>query len=460
MTDEQLFLITAAVDGELSQAEVVHFRKLVETSAEARRLFGHFKADRNRVRALAQAAPSANLLHRVMARIAALTPAPGVLPGSVVVSPRPLSNSQLIPVAVPLSTPARSENRRYRPWVPVAIAASLVATICGISFWFFTRSVDNASAIARNSNRHHAPAPSGAGESDWSRWLPAERGPQPVAPTPRTPAESESHAANTDKPAIPVDAPAVAISVAPEPRTAFNPAIMAAEVRPDIPPLDLIRVRVPFLRPLAEFDREETRAQLIDEFGRDPAFRIDLFTRNLPRSVELLRSAAKNTGLGLHIDPLSLDRLSKGLSTAFVVYSESLTAAELADLFARLASEDARISPRVFDVLHAAAVVQSDQDAIRNILGTDPGLFKRPAQEKAREAGKSITEGTADQIVKSLTSGAGKGSEKAALLMTWSPSIARTPPAASAELKQFLLKRGDRKANVVPTMLVVRYRNG
>jgi hypothetical protein len=455
MTEEQLSLITAAVDGELSQAEQVLFRKLVEASAEARILFSRLKADRNRVRSLGQATPPATLLPCVMAKIAALTPPPGSLPAPIAASTR----STLL--AQPARVAALPSRARYRPWVPVSIAASLLVAICGISFWFFTRSVDNAGAIARNSHRQRTPARGGAGESDWSKWLPFERGPQPVAPTPRTPTETDSLVSRTETQAVLVDSPsAAAVAIAPEPRTVFNPALMGAEVRPDIPPLDLVRVRVPFLRPLAEFDREETKSLLVGELNRDPAFRVDLFSRNLPRSVELLRAAAKSTGLTLHVDPVSLDRVNKGLSSAFVVYTESLTATELADLFAKLANEDARISPRVFDVLHAAAVVQGDQEAIRNILGIDPGLLKRAAQDKPRESGKSITEGTADQIVKSLTTSAGKSSEKIAVLMTWTPTLARTPPAASAELKQFLLKRGERKPNVVPALLVIRYRNG
>ena len=56
----------------------------------------------------------------------------------------------------------------------------------------------------------------------------------------------------------------------------------------EISPLDLIQTRVPFLRPLAEFDRDDVRRDFAAELGRDPAFRIDVFTRNLPRSVEVV----------------------------------------------------------------------------------------------------------------------------------------------------------------------------
>jgi len=235
---------------------------------------------------------------------------------------------------------------------------------------------------------------------------------------------------------------------------------MGAEVRSEIPPLDLIRVRVPFLRQLSDFDREDTRQQFVEELARDPAFRIDLFTRHMPRSVEWFRAAAKTAGVTVFVDPTTLERVNKGQINSVVVYTESLTSAELSDLFAKLCAEDATISPRVFDVVHATPVLQTDQEALRSILGIDPGLFKRPTQEKGSDSAKPISAGTADQIVKTLTTGQGKGSEKCAMLTTWLPTAARTVPAASSELKQFLLKRGDRKANAVPAVIVIRFGNG
>jgi hypothetical protein len=235
---------------------------------------------------------------------------------------------------------------------------------------------------------------------------------------------------------------------------------MGAEVRSEISPLDLIRVRVPFLKQLSDFDREDTRQQFVEELARDPAFRIDIFTRHMPRSVEWFRAAAKAAGVTIFVDPTTLERVNKGQIHSVVVYTESLTSAELSDLFAKLSAEDATISPRVFDVVHATPVLQADQEALRSILGIDPGLYKRQTQEKGSDSAKPISAGTADQIVKTLTTGQGKGSEKCAMLMTWLPTAARTSPAASTELKQFLLKRGDRKANAVPAVIVIRFGNG
>ena len=50
---------------------------------------------------------------------------------------------------------------------------------------------------------------------------------------------------------------------------------------PLLKPFDLVHVRVPFLRTIAELEREDIRQELTDELVRDPAFRLDLFVRLL-----------------------------------------------------------------------------------------------------------------------------------------------------------------------------------
>jgi hypothetical protein len=234
---------------------------------------------------------------------------------------------------------------------------------------------------------------------------------------------------------------------------------MGAELRPDTPPLDLIQVRVPFLRALSEFDQEETRKQFSQELGRDPAFRVDVFVRNLPRGLESFRTAARESALSLVLDPTTVERVNKGQVGSVVAYTESLTSTELAELLAKLSSEDAKISPRLFDVIHAMPVIQNDVEALRGILGIDPGLFKRPT-EKTADNNKPISAGTADQIVKSLTTPPGKTPEKTAFLTNWLPVSARNNPSGLAEVKQYLVKRGERKPNAVPVMIVIRHTNG
>jgi len=453
ITEDQLHLLTAAVDAELSPSEAQSLRQLLESSAEARAVFSKLKADSNRLHKLPRVAPPPDLHKRVMAKVAALTPPPKTTPSTT-------PSRRAEPAPTPTTLPFKPATAKTRRWVPVAVAASLLLGIAGSSFWFFTR--DHGAGMARNPNRPPPATRSGASDPAWANWLPAE-GRAPSAPMPSERNGRIVVRNDGQPPIVPPVAPD-SVALAPEPRT-IQADLIGSRIGPDAPPFDLVQVRVPFLRALSDFDREDVRQQLTDELARDPAFRIDLFARDPARGVEWFQKAAKAAGLTVHADSTTMNLLKQQKVTSVVVYTESLTAAELTDLFTKLNVEDAKISPRVFDVLHATPVAKLDESDLRSVLGTDPGLFKRamPAPERGEkgekgiETGRPISAGTADQIVKSITTKAG---EKSAVLMTWAPSNARTAPANSAELKSFLSKRGERKPNAVPVVIVIRHGNG
>jgi hypothetical protein len=432
MTDEQLHMITAAVDGELSERDARRFCWFLDSSAEARALYAKLRANSKRLRGLPRVVPPADLHARVMAKVAAL-------PARTEPTPKPEPAH---------TTPAY----RGPQWVPVAVAASLLIGVTASSFWYFAR--DGGANVARNPNRTPA-VPNGAADS-----LPADSA-RPTAPMP-----SERYGTgfvrNDTRPPIPDPVEPREVAVAPSPRL-VNPDALGSPLGPDTQ-FDLMRVRVPLLKPLADFDREDVRQQLTEELGLDPAFRIDLFARDSSRGADLFLKAARATGLTVLADTTTMNLLAKRPpGHTVVVYTEALTAAELTNLFVRLNTEDAKISPRVFDVLHATPVVKTDETDLRGVLGTDVGLLKRsaPAPERGEKpidtAGKPLSAGTADHIVKAI---AAKQGEKAAVLLTWSPNNLRTPPASSAELKSYLSKRGERKPHAVPVLIVIRYGNG
>jgi anti-sigma factor RsiW len=454
LTENAIALIAAAVDGELNLTETQSFRRLLDTSAEASALFARLKADSDRLRNPPILVPPANLLQRVMAKISALTPPPGALS-----YPKARPSAQPVGTFAHSSGSSEGRSRRAQPWIPIALAASLLLAVSASSFLFFNRANGKSNSLARNPS--HAPAAAArndGADSDWSKWLPPENDPHPVAPTPDASRRAETKMAQSGGAEIlkpPVEPTSVA--TAPEPRPAHNRDLIASQLRDEIR-LGLVRVRVPFLKVLTDFEVDDARQQFVDELGRDPAFRIDVFTSRLPRGIECFRNAAKASGVNLYVDSTTLDRVNKAQVNSVVVYIECLDAKELAELFGKLGMEDAKISPRIFDVIHATPILDDDQKALRNILGIEPGLFKRPAPDKGPDIGKPISAGTADQIVKSLTMN--KGSEKAAVLMTWLPNAGRTLPASSVELKQFLLKRSERKSTAVPAIIVIRHGNG
>jgi hypothetical protein len=446
ITDEQLALITAAVDGELNHAETVRFRRLLDTSTEARGIYVRLKADSARLRNLPHREPPADLRQKIMARLAAITPPPNAWPTTTPLSRpgQPQTRSVQAEPVVRLTS-----YRRSRPWGAVAVAAVLMVGVAASSFWFFSRN------HATPGKPHHTQTEHSA---EWAKLLPSEAGPKPTAPTLPEPGRGwfpVATAPAADPPPPLPNPPANAVATAPRPRPVLS-ALVGAPPEPEIPPLDLVQVRLPFLRQLAEFEREGIRQQFSDELARDPAFRIDLFARDIHRGTDCLKAAAKAAGVILYVDPTTSDRISKHAATSVVVYTEALNRTELAEFFGKLCVEDAKISPRVFDALHATPVMGADQRDLSHVLGTDPGLFKRAHQEKTPDISKPISAGTADHVVESLRTGQGKPTERSAILLTWKPDMARTVPSTSSEVKQFLSRRGERKASAVPVIIVIR----
>jgi hypothetical protein len=468
LTAEQRELITGAVDGELSATEARACLQLLEASAEARELHAQLTALSRRVRTLpqSQATPPADLRAKIMARVAASTPAPA--------SPRKKQpaltpKTMPAPLAHPASPAPTPPARRAIPsWLPVVVAAGVLICVAAGSFTLFSKP---GSATAKNPWAHTLPAPQDAPTAV----------PSPSQAAPRVQPHSDPHAvAHIDLSPVPVpvlplpkEVVPEGIAIAPEPRPAHHD-ILGSRPLPPIPPFDLIQVRVPFLRAIAELERDDIRQDLRDELARDPAFRLDLFARDTARGVTLFQHAAKAAGLTVFSDAATLDKLKKRQARAVVIYVECLTAEELAVLFSKVSAEDKKVSPRVFDSLHATPTVRHDEKELRDVLGIDVGLYKRPAGSNGTGKGsqnnlldkdgnpKPVSAGTIDTVTKSLTTPPAKPGEKPAVLMTWQtthptdPTIGRTPPNMSAELKQFLARRGDRKPNAVPAIIVIR----
>ncbi len=419
LPDDVLILLTAAVDGELTSAEATTVRALIAGSAEARAAYKQLRADRQRLRRLTPVAPPADLHARIMARLPARPPVP-------------------VEVARP-STRSRRVSR-----APIAVAASVLLAVAGGSFAFF---IERTAPTVPGHPTHVARAETKR-DRDWEHLLPRDTVPPPSAPAAIEP-PVEPAPTVVELPVVP--------EVAPSPRPVVRDVLTFPPL-PDVGKLELARVRVPFLATVAEFDREDVQQQFVTELGYDPAFRIDLFARDPGKGVELLQAASKASGLTVHADKITNERVQRKLATAYLVYTDSLSATDLRDLLVRLAAADAKAPQRTFDAVHTTPATQTDQRELRDTLGMDPGLWKRPSAPAAEP--KNVASGTADRVAKTLTDPAGKGGEKAALLMTFAPSQARTPPATSRELRQFLDRRGERRPTAVPVLIVIRQATG
>lgn len=403
-SDDLLHLLTAAVDGELTPAEAARFDRLLAESADARTRYARLKADRRRLQALPRALAPDGLRQRVLANLPATTPRP------------------------PRGLPRRSV-------AALGLAASVAAAV-SVSVWLAARKPTTADVVAR------PPAPKPFTRPP----LPKADRPVPalaLAPAPRPAAE----VAVRSEPPTPLDIPPRLVE---REVNAFPPVLTAQ-------PLDLVRVRVPFLARLADLDREDVRQTLADELGRAGAFRVDLFTKDVGRGVELLQAAAREAGVTVQTDAGAVDRLKRRQATAYVLYTEALTTAEVGGLLARLAAGDAAAPARAFETVHLAPAGPAESKDGKDLFGVDPLPGRKAAGPGADGDPQPLSAGTADQVTRQL---AGKGADKPGVLLTYHPVTLRTPPTQSREAKQFLDARGPRKPGSVPVLVVVRLTGG
>src|SRR5205823_705561 len=87
----------------------------------------------------------------------------------------------------------------------------------------------------------------------------------------------------------------------------------------DPKPFESIQARLPILVPVADLDAKEVRARVLDELGRDPAFRLDLFVKDVPRASEAFQAAARAAGVSVAVEGSAQDRLKKKQPVALAV---------------------------------------------------------------------------------------------------------------------------------------------
>ncbi|MEO2091514.1 MAG: hypothetical protein ABGY75_18815, partial [Gemmataceae bacterium] len=236
-TDNELLLLAAAVDGDLTPDQAKAVRRLLAADPAAARLFAELKADAARLKALPRRQAPAGTARRVMARVRTL----------------------------PATTPARKPARRAA-WVPFAVAASVLVAVSAGSFYFF------------------AP-PAQPHTDDLARHLPALPPDDPAAKEARGVAVAKAVSGGSapdgvvvakvgpDAEVIPAPRPDVVVQVPPpappEPKDVFTVGEWIASK-----PLTFADVKLPTLVAGTEFDRRDVAAILEREFARDLPHRV------------------------------------------------------------------------------------------------------------------------------------------------------------------------------------------
>jgi hypothetical protein len=421
LTDADRELITAAVDGGLPPDREAVLRALLANSADAAALFARLQSDSRRLKALPVRPAPANLARAVAEKVAAL-------PRAIPVAPRSPASS----------TPDRAG------WLPYAVAAAVLLAVSATSFWYSLR--QDAGEADRVVQMQRLPHPDAVvGRVARSPAVPEESPPEPI-PAPRYSAKPENIG-----PELAVLPPPAEVGPEPAPLPRVSGLGEAFGSRPllDPKPFESVKARLPVLVPVADLGREEVRIRVLAELGRDPAFRLDLFVRDLPRAVTAFQAAAHAAGVAVTAEASTLDRLRKKQPIAVAVYTEALSAEDVVRLLGQLAAlSKSGDHGGAFLSAHLVPATAAEQREVRELLGVDPGPWKRPAAGGP----KSVTTGTAGEVAAALKKEKGA---KPAILLTYLPVALRASPAAK-EVRAFLDRRGERKSTAVPLLVVIR----
>jgi hypothetical protein len=411
-------LLTAAIDGELTSAEVKAVKSLLRESEEARVLFGAMKRDSGQIR----------LLPRI--------PAPADLADTVlgVIRERGIGPTPLPPI---VQTRRRPKPKR---WLPFATAASVLLVIACGSYLYFAST---------------AKVPGKANTSVASRTA-SEVRPVDHVPTSR-------NARGDDRP---VDAVALQPQpeipeVGPEPRELDQPVLTKAPdlEMPEIQPFHLDKIRISRFFTLRDLPTTESeRAKLFDELKKDELIRLDLFTAAMPKATDAVLNALKSRGIEVHVDAFSQDRRRKNTTKELVIFTEAFSPNDVGQLLLSLGAEDKNVAAPMFDTLVVAPFLPMDLTQLTRLIGMPVVTVKEPKGKI--DITKPLPEGTAQQVAAALTKMGGGAAPPAtrtnniAVMVSYSP--VNPNPGGSKEIKQFLDRRGDKKPDAKPLMLVLR----
>lgn len=410
MTALELELLTAAVDGDLTPDRALAFNHLMKAKSEAAELFRALEVDARKLRAAI---------------------------------PRPIPASQVTAVLArirPMARPRRAASARRSILLQYATAAAVFFTVCSGTFWYFTAQDRSERDKAQKLRLPHV-------DSE----LPI---PEQYAVAPNPPKDVDAHGPPTPEvrlipSEVIVHAP-FETELAPAPRSAVGDVVGSGIIE-NPKPLAEIRLRLPFLTEAIELNAFDVQTQLAKEFGLDPAFRLDLFSKNPAAALDLLQTLAKQAGVTVTVDAKTQELLNKKIPVSVGFYFEGLTPVELTELLGSVGKQlrTNSKSPAI-GMTHLLPLGTTDLRDLKEILGVDLA----PARVKSANAGepKSIS---ADTLAK-VTGAVKKTDDKAAIVVAYSPQSLRSVPAQSKELKTFLDKRGDRKPGTTPLLIVLR----
>jgi anti-sigma factor RsiW len=423
-------LLAAYVDGPASARQRRLVQRLLQRSAEARRLLQRLQSD------------SHDLIHLPPAKL-----------------DRDLSPAVLHKIAARRLAPARRVRRFTAPgvypvWVGAAVAAAVLFAVGTASYCTFATFLDRPAAprvAAHNQNNRPLVVPDAKAAEEvrhdiahTSSPASAETSKPDLAPTPT---DDVAHQEPVDpKPAVTPDKE--------EPVFTSEGMEMFVELKSVVPTLD-----VPATFKLRDLPQDAIHKKLVEEFEKDSAIRLELPCPDGSRAFERLQAILKTHHAELMIDASAQRRLAKpAWRTNYVLYSEGMTAPELALLLQQIGA-DKRPGENLFDHLVVRRMTERDHKELSDLLGVDPVQVK-PSKETGAQGvdpRKPVSDQTAVQVAAALA-GQGKAGAKPTadhtiLAMPYNPV---RPRRDSAEVKRFLDERKPLRPGALQVLLVLR----
>lgn len=432
-------LLTAYVDGELSARRRRQVARLLQHSAEARRLLQHLQGDSRELINLPCPRLDRDMSAPVLQKIAArrLTPARPVI--------------RRFPAA-----------RNYPTWVSAAAAAAVLVAVGTASYWYFAASLDRPAspsvAVTRNQSEHSPGSAETKDPTDSANSVAqaprhdADPKPDRDPAPPRRPADEVAHQKPTDAttpPAMEKEDPALT----------SEGMELFTEIKSVAANLD-----VPVTFKLHDLEQDAVHKKLLAELQKDAALRLELPVRDGTEAFKRLQTVLKAHHVEVAIDASAGRRLERpALHTNCVLYSEDLTADELGQVLRQLAVEDKKDktpAANPFDRLVVRRLTERDHKELSDLMGVDP------VQAPAKDAGplgldphKPVSDGTAAQLAQAPARpepgkpAAKPPAEHPVLVMPYNPV---RPRRDSAEVKRFLEERKPMRAGTLQVLLVLR----
>jgi hypothetical protein len=431
LTSDELELLTAAVDGELTPRQRRQVARLLRSKPEARRVFSELRGDSRELQKM-PAVPAPSGIHRVVVEAVARLPVPKAK-----------------------TPPARPQPRRLPVWLGYAAAAAVLLAVGLMSFLLSLGGREPYGPVAKKGTEKTDPGKGKLPEREVVVKKKEEPKPPPVVD--EMPPVRIVEGDNPDEPEGMTPLP-------PEkPVRPHAPVLASGEMEP-VGRLERVELALPKVHVLHGLNLPAQDKALREQLGKAGAFRVELPARDATRGLERLRVALAGLKTNLVFDANALARSRKpAWRTDFAVYLEDVSPDALAEALRRVGQADraAALKKASEMYLEGPLVVREltrwDQRDLKELFGVNLRVSRPGPKAPSVDIRKPLDEVTGKQVTDALEGrGVPRPGSKAASSGRGIVLMLGSKAGKSAELKKFLETRGPARPGTIQVLLVLR----